>query len=54
MIGAIIGDVIGSTFWFWPPASKDFLLWNKSISYTDDSIMTIEKARSECPWQRHI
>lgn len=46
MIGAIIGDVIGSTYEFWPPESKDFPLWNKSTSYTDDSVMTIAVGRA--------
>lgn len=46
MIGAIIGDVIGSTFEFWPPANKNFPLWNKSSSYTDDSVMTIAIGRA--------
>lgn len=46
MIGAIIGDVIGSSFEFWPPSNKDFPLWNKSTSYTDDSVMTIAIGRA--------
>jgi len=46
MIGAIIGDVIGSTFEFSPPSNKYFPLWNKSSSYTDDSVMTIAIGRA--------
>ena len=46
MIGAIIGDVIGSTFEFWPPENKNFPLWNKSTSYTDDTVMTIAVGRA--------
>lgn len=53
MIGAIIGDVIGSTFEFWPPASKDFPLWNKSTSYTDDSVMTIAIGRAVLRYRKY-
>lgn len=46
MIGAIIGDVIGSTFEFYPPENKNFPLWNKSTSFTDDTVMTIAVGRA--------
>lgn len=46
MIGAIIGDVIGSAYEFWSPEGKNFPLWNKSTSYTDDTVMTIAVGRA--------
>lgn len=46
MIGAIIGDVIGSTYEFWPPESKNFSLWNKSTGFTDDTVMTVAVGRA--------
>lgn len=53
MIGAIIGDVIGSTYEFWPPSGKDFSLWNKSTSYTDDSVMTIAIGRAVLRYRKY-
>lgn len=53
MICAIIGDVIGSNFEFWPPSSKDFPLWNKNTSYTDDSVMTIAVGRAVLRYRKH-
>ena len=41
MIGAIIGDVVGSRFEFNNHRSKDFELITKESTYTDDSILTI-------------
>ena len=42
MIGAIIGDMIGSPYEFdRSKQNKDFDMFNKYIRYTDDSMMTI-------------
>lgn len=41
MIGALIGDVVGSRFEWHNLKSKDFELFSKSCHYTDDSVMTI-------------
>ena len=41
MLGAIIGDIIGSRFEFSNYRAKDFELFDEECSYTDDSIMTI-------------
>lgn len=41
MLGAIIGDIVGSRFEFSSRKSKDFELFNSSCRPTDDSIMTI-------------
>lgn len=42
MYGAIIGDIIGSPFEFSSrKVAKDFDLWEKRVTYTDDSVMSI-------------
>ena len=42
MIGAIIGDIIGSTYEFENIInSKDFNLFTRASSFTDDTVMTI-------------
>lgn len=41
MIGAIIGDIVGSCFEFQPIKTKDFPLFSPDSDYTDDSLMTI-------------
>lgn len=44
MIGAIIGDIVGSRFEFNNHRSTDFELFGDGCSYTDDTIMTIAVA----------
>lgn len=44
MIGAIVGDIIGSVYEFDNIKTKNFPLFCKMSSYTDDSIMTIAVA----------
>ena len=47
MIGAIIGDVIGSRFeGKTPPVSTAFDLFNKECRYTDDTVLTVAIANS--------
>lgn len=41
MLGAIIGDVVGSPYEFGSPKTKNFLFFQPSCRPTDDSIMTI-------------
>ncbi|MCQ2776438.1 MAG: ADP-ribosylglycohydrolase family protein [Bacilli bacterium] len=41
MIGAIIGDVVGSRFEFRNIKNKDFRLFTNSSTFTDDTVMTI-------------
>ena len=41
MIGAIIGDIVGSRFEFGPAPEKGFELFTPECSYTDDTICTI-------------
>lgn len=45
IIGAIIGDIVGSRFEFNNHKSKDFKLFTDDCFITDDSIMTIAVAR---------
>ena len=42
MYGAIIGDIIGSPFEFSSrKVEKDFNLWEKPVTYTDDTVMSV-------------
>ncbi len=44
MIGALIGDVIGSVYEFCGIKTKDFPLFHAGGSFTDDSVMTLAVA----------
>lgn len=46
MIGAIIGDIVGSRFEFNNYRSKDFELFTEDCKATDDSIMTLAVAKA--------
>ena len=46
MIGAIIGDIVGSRFEFNNHRSKEFELFTKECRVTDDSIMTLAVAKA--------
>ena len=46
MIGAIIGDIVGSRFEFNNYRSKEFELFTKECRVTDDSIMTLAVAKA--------
>ena len=46
MLGAIIGDIVGSIYEFNNIKTKDFPLWSHGTTYTDDSIMTIAVANA--------
>ena len=50
MIGAIIGDIVGSRFEWHNHKSKEFELFTNRCTPTDDSIMTlaIAKAITNC------
>ena len=56
MIGAIVGDIIGSVFETSGYKEKDFVLFKSSSQITDDSILTLAVANSlmECngDWDR--
>lgn len=44
MIGAIIGDMVGSIYEFDNIKNKDFLFFSDSMEPTDDSVLTIATA----------
>lgn len=44
LMGAIIGDIAGSIYEFWPHKSTDVNLMDDEMEYTDDSIMTVAVA----------
>ena len=46
MLGAIIGDIVGSRFEFFYHKSKEFEFFHKDCSFTDDSVMTIAVANA--------
>jgi ADP-ribosylglycohydrolase len=54
MIGAIIGDVIGSIYEFENIKSQDFELFSPDCSYTDDSVLTIATARAILDPERYV
>ena len=41
MLGAIIGDMVGSMYEFHPCKTKDFYIYNQKMRMTDDSFLTI-------------
>lgn len=54
MLGAIIGDVVGSRFEFNNHRSKDFELFTDECQVTDDSIMTLAVAKAIMEAERKI
>ena len=46
MIGAIIGDVVGSRFEFDNTKSKSFKFFNEKCGFTDDTVMTLAVGES--------
>lgn len=46
MIGAIIGDIVGSRFEFDNLKSKDFKMFDAKCDFTDDSVMTLAIAKA--------
>ena len=46
MLGAIAGDVLGSSFEFYPMKTKKFELLEKNSHFTDDTVMTVAVADS--------
>ena len=45
MLGAVIGDTVGSIYEFHNTKDYDFTLFNAESGYTDDSVMTMAVAR---------
>ena len=54
MIGAIIGDIVGSRFEFNNYKSKDFELFTDDCKVTDDSILTLAIAKAIMETEREI
>lgn len=50
MIGAIIGDTVGSRFEFHNTNTRNFEFLHANCSYTDDSVMTIAIAEAIMQW----
>ncbi len=46
MIGAILGDVVGSIYEFNNIKTKDFELFGKKCSFTDDTVMTVAVSKA--------
>ena len=46
MIGAMIGDVVGSRFEFYNHKSKNFNFFDKRCFFTDDTVMTLAVAKT--------
>ena len=44
MIGAIIGDIVGSRFEFHNNRSTDFEFFHRECTFTDDTVMTVAVA----------
>lgn len=52
MIGAIIGDIVGSPYEFDNIKTKDFPLFNKLSIFTDDTVMTIAVGKALSKYNR--
>ena len=46
MIGAILGDIVGSIYEFDNIKTKEFELFDKACSFTDDTVMTVAVAKA--------
>ena len=45
MLGALVGDIIGSTYEFYGTKRTDFELFEEGCRFTDDSVMTLSVAK---------
>lgn len=45
MMGALVGDIVGSVYEFWNAQTKDFELFTPMSRFTDDSVMTLALAK---------
>ena len=52
MLGAIVGDIIGSRFEWNNIKSKDFPLFTKQSRFTDDTVMTVAVAKALLKWRK--
>lgn len=53
MIGAIIGDIVGSRYEVKNPKIKAFPFFTNSSCYTDDTVMTIAVGKALMQWNRN-
>jgi len=53
MIGAILGDIVGSRFEWNNIKSKDFEFLTNACFFTDDSVMTIAIAKALLEWEKN-
>ncbi len=51
MLGAIIGDIVGSQYEWLNNKKKDFTLFTGACHYTDDSLMTLAIAQAFTLWR---
>ncbi len=54
MVGAIIGDIIGSSYELNPIKNKNFELFPVDSDFTDDTVMTIAVAKSILDRENYI
>ena len=52
MIGAIVGDIVGSIYEFDNIKTKDFELFDQDCIFTDDTVMTIAVGKALKLWNR--
>ena len=52
MVGAIIGDIVGSIYEFNNIKTKEFEFFGKNCFFTDDTVMTIAVAKALVEWNR--
>ena len=52
MIGAIIGDIVGSIYEWDNIKTKDFKLFDEDCDFTDDTVMTLAVAKALVEWNR--
>ena len=45
MLGAIVGDIVGSVYEFDNHRSKDFPLFTERSHFTDDTILSVSQPR---------
>jgi ADP-ribosylglycohydrolase len=45
MLGALVGDIVGSMYEFWNTKSMDFELFSERSRFTDDTVMTLAVAK---------
>lgn len=51
MLGAIVGDIVGSRFEWRVIKSKDFPLFTEECRFTDDTVMTLAAAAALISWR---